>query len=93
MNGVERSNDGVVLKSCPFCGAKIRIITCDDEGNVHDDEYAKDPWSGLGYRLYHDITDDPTESCPIARHKGEGAMGIWIYDTEEEAIKAWNERS
>lgn len=25
MNGVERSNDGVKLKSCPFCGGEARI--------------------------------------------------------------------
>ena len=26
MNGVERSNDGVVLKRCPFCGGKAKIM-------------------------------------------------------------------
>lgn len=25
MNGVERSNDGVVLKKCPFCGGEARM--------------------------------------------------------------------
>ena len=80
------------LKPCPFCGATIRIMVCDDEGNTHNDDYENDPWSGLGYQLYHDIADDPTEKCPIAKHKGEGVMGIWIYDTREEAIEAWNRR-
>ncbi len=42
--------------------------------------------------LYHDITDDPTEKCPIAGHEGEGVMGIHIYDTREEAAEAWNRR-
>ena len=81
------------LKPCPFCGAKIRIIVCDDEGNEHDEEYEKDPWSGLGYQLYHDIVDDPTDSCPIAGAECEGVMGVWIYDTKEEAIEAWNRRA
>ena len=81
------------LKPCPFCGAKIRIVVCDDEGNLHCDEYEENPWSGLGYRLYHDIADDPTEKCPIAGHEAEGEMGIWIYDTREKAIEAWNRRA
>lgn len=80
------------LKHCPFCGGKIRVVVCDDEGNRHDEEYEKDPWSGLGYQLYHDITDDPSKSCPIARHEGEGEMGVWIYDSREEAIEAGNRR-
>ena len=48
------------LKPCPFCGSEIRIICCDDEGNLHEEEYEKEQWSGLGYRLYHDVTDDTT---------------------------------
>ena len=81
------------LKPCPFCGAKIRIMVWDDEGDRRDPEYEKDPWSGLRYQLYHDITDDPTNSCPITKHKGEGEMGVWFYDTREEAIEAWNRRA
>ena len=81
------------LKPCPFCGAKIRIICCDDEGNIHDKDYENDPWSGLGYQLYHDIEDDLEYDCPIAGHRGEGVMGVWIYDTREEAIEAWNRRA
>lgn len=81
------------LKPCPFCGAKIRIVVCDDEGNMHNDDYENDPWSGLGYRLYHDVDDVPNEDCPIAGHRGEGNMGIWIYDSREEAAEAWNRRA
>lgn len=83
----------IKLKPCPFCGAQIRIIICDDEGNNHNEEYENDPWSGLGYQLYHDIDDDSSESCPIARHRGEGVMGVWIYDTREEATESWNRRA
>ena len=82
------------LKPCPFCGGEIRIIVCDDEGNRHDDEYENDPWSGLGYMLYHDIADvSEGEKCPIARHEGEGELGIWIYDARQDAIEAWNRRA
>ncbi|MBQ2747821.1 MAG: hypothetical protein IJF28_05055 [Firmicutes bacterium] len=81
------------LKPCPFCGNKIRIVVCDYEGNIHDDDYENDPWSGLAYMLYHDIEDDPKQECPIAGHIGEGVMGVYIYDTREEAIEAWNRRT
>lgn len=81
------------LKPCPFCGNKIRIIVCDDEGNEHDADYENAAWSGLGYMLYHDITDDPSEECPIAGHEGEGIIGIYIYDTREKAAEAWNRRA
>ena len=80
------------LLPCPFCGSEIRIVVCDDEGNTHDDDYENDPWSGLGYQLYHDITDDKRKLCPIAGHEYEGVLGIWIYDTREKAIEAWNRR-
>ena len=86
-------NERTELKPCPFCGAQIRIIVCDDEGNTHNDEYENDPWSGLGYQLYHDIDDDPKAECPIAGDSGVGLMGVWIYDTREEAIEAWNRRA
>ena len=80
------------LKPCPFCGSTIRIIACDDEGNTHNEDYENNPFSGLGYQLYHDITDDSENKCPIAGHEYEGTMGVWIYDTREEAIEAWNRR-
>lgn len=66
------------LKPCPFCGNRIKIVAT--------------TYGGIGYQLYHDVTDDPTEQCPIAGHEGEGEMGTWIYDTREEAAAAWNRR-
>lgn len=81
------------LLPCPFCGSEIRIVVCDDEGNIREDNYENDPWSGLGYRLYHDIADCKNGNCPIAGHEGDGEMGIWIYDTREDAIEAWNRRN
>ena len=81
------------LKPCPFCGGEVSIVVCDDEGNTHYElEYEENPWSGLGYRLYHDETQ-AGEDCPIARHECEGELGMWIYDSREEAIEAWNRRT
>lgn len=80
------------LKCCPFCGGKATIICCDDEGNLHGDDYKDDPWSGLGYQIRH--SHEENEDCPIARYAEDGAIigGVYIYDTREEAIKAWNRR-
>lgn len=69
----------IELKPCPFCGGRIKIVTTQ--------------YGGIGYQLYHDVTSDPTGICPIARHEGEGEMGVWIYDTRNEAIEAWNRRA
>lgn len=80
------------LKPCPFCGGKAEIVICDDEGNLHDKEYEKDAWSGLGYLVIH--SHEKNEDCPIARYEGDDAkMGVYIYDTREEAIEAWNRRA
>lgn len=78
---------------CPFCDGEVSIVVCDDEGNIHDDEegYEENPWSGLGYKLYHDETQANGE-CPIAGFEGEGALGIWNYYSRKEAIEAWNRR-
>lgn len=78
------------LMPCPFCGGKASILVCDDEGNIHDESYEQDPWSGLGYMLQHTREDVPEDiDCPIATSKGEG-LGMLIYDTREEATEVWN---
>lgn len=79
----------VELKTCPFCGGNVHIVICDDEGNHHTDEYENEPWSGLGFRLEHNESDNP--DCPIAHEKYEG-FGLMIYDTRAEAARAWNRR-
>lgn len=74
---------------CPFCGGRVRIVVCDDEGNYpKEDGYENDPWSGLGYLLCHS-EDDAIGDCPIARAEGEDLLGRMIYSSPEEAIDAW----
>jgi hypothetical protein len=80
------------LKPCPFCGGETKIAVCDSEGNLRDDDYEQNPWSGLGYQLIHTIEEN--EGCPIAKYDCDGAeMGVYIYDSKEEAIEAWNRRA
>ena len=64
-NCLVANNKQDLLKPCPFCGAKIKIVTSS--------------YGGHGYRLYHDITDDPNEECPIAGHEDEGEMVKTLY--------------
>ena len=80
------------LKPCPFCGGKVSIILCDDEGNLHDESYREHPYSGLGFMLHHAHEDNP--ECPIASYECDGGIlgGVYIYDTEEQAAEAWNRR-
>lgn len=65
----------------------------DDEGNIeYDPEYEKSPWSGLGYRITHSHGENI--NCPIAEYGvDEAFIGVFIYDTEQEAAEAWNRRA
>ena len=76
------------MRKCPFCKGLARLVVCDEEGNVHGDDYENDPWSGLCFGISHTESDDPTGACPIATN--EGYIGGWHYDTRKEATDAWN---
>lgn len=79
------------LKPCPFCGNKVSILISDDEGNIHNDDYTEDPYSGLAYSIGH-IYEDAI-MCPIAMHQDNGGLlGVLLFDTIEEAINIWNKR-
>lgn len=79
------------LKPCPFCGKVPMIYVCDDEGNIKDDNYELDPWSGLCYSICHTIDEGFNTDCPIATHDWE-ILGTKLYDTIDELVTAWNTR-
>ena len=81
------------LEPCPFCGGKVSLALCDDEGNLHDEAYRERPYSGIGFMLRH--TYEENLGCPIASYKCDGGIlgGVYIYDTEERAAEAWNRRA
>lgn len=79
------------LKPCPFCGGVAKIQISDDEGNLRDEEYKSDPWSGLSYSIVHDNKEN--KDCPIANHYQDGGVvGTFLYDSEEELTTSWNKR-
>ena len=65
------------LKPCQFCGGKV---------SIH-------PYSWLGFMLHNAHEDNP--ECPIASYECDGGIlgGVYIYDTEEQAVEAWNRRA
>ena len=78
----------ITLKPCPFCKGSVNILVCDGEGNIHDEDgYEENPWSGLSFALEH--THEANPDCPIAHYDGEH-LGVYLYDSREEAIDAWN---
>ena len=74
------------LLPCPFCGGESKIIVCDREGNLHDEGYERNPWSGLCYLIFH-----KSEDCPVGHSYPDDVR--CMYDTEAETIEAWNTRS
>lgn len=77
------------LNPCPFCGEDVSLGISDDEGNMRNEEYESDPWSGITYTLIHEYQDGV--GCPIATHPDE-ILGSRLYESREEATQAWNAR-
>lgn len=81
---------------CPFCGGEIKVIVCDDEGNLKFGsiaaEYEQNPWSGLRYQLYHTEKMVPEGvECPISTEEGY-SLGCYSYDSKDDALAAANLR-
>ena len=93
LDGVEINYEGGYLldklKPCPFCGEKVSLGISDDEGNKRDEEYEREPWSGLSFTLIHEYKNDI--ECPIATHE-DMIVGSLLYNDKEEAIRVWNSR-
>ena len=75
------------LKPCPFCGGEVSVVVLDEEGNVRDEEYERDPYSGLSYAVSH---DDPNGACPIATYDDPLP---WLYDSRDSVAHVWNRRA
>lgn len=82
---------------CPWCGGKVKLMVCDIAGQlcpqikVDDAENYRDRFF---FVLSHEECDVPMErTCPIATIDGaqdvRRALGAEIYDSREEAYKAW----
>ena len=78
------------LKPCPFCGGEFEIQVTDDEGNFHDEDYIKNPWSGLWYEILHDVDKYP--ECLISRYSDE-SLGHIAANSVDYLVKQWNKRS
>jgi hypothetical protein len=78
------------LKPCPFCGIMPRLVITDDEGNLRNESYESDPFSGIAYSVAHNGPDVEEASCPAITDDNDA--GPWIFEKKKEAIKAWNKR-
>lgn len=75
------------LMPCPFCGGEVSVVVLDDEGNIRDEEYERDPYSGLSYAVAH---DNPNGACPIATYDEPLP---WLYDSRDGVAHVWNRRA
>lgn len=83
------------LLPCPFCGIVPRIVVCDDEGDIHEEDgYEEHPWSGLTYGIDHSFigAEDRGAVCPISNEIGDIVGGI-LYENKQDLIESWNDRA
>lgn len=69
------------------------IYVNDAEGNIKNDDYEYNPWSGLAYSICHEYDENESNEniCPIATFGGE-IMGTQLYDSIDELVERWNRR-
>lgn len=82
------------LLPCPFCGIVPRIVVCDEEGVIHEEEgYEEHPWNGLYYGIDHSFigSEDRCGVCPISNEIGDTVGGV-LYETKQDLIDSWNDR-
>ena len=79
---------------CPFCGGEFHLGLCDEEGNLRNNDYLDNPYSGISYCIIHSLKDVPNGiHCPIATSYDDSAISEYLYRTKEEALEALKLRS
>ena len=75
-----------LLKPCPFCGGKAYLNICDSEAGQYPTSVDEDTVSFLA------VDEDPNfEGCWVFCE--DCNAGTNTYDSPEQAIAAWNERT
>ena len=88
-----KKNKKAEILTCPFCGGKLHIQTCNEEGEVHTDEYLKNSNANIWYCIIHSEIDVPNwKECPIATEFEDEPAGGFIYDSKEEMIMAFKNK-
>lgn len=78
-----------LLDTCPFCGKRVEIAICDDEGNPRNLDYLQDPLSGLSFSISHRENKD----CILnADPRDLEYVGHKLYDNIDELVDDWNTR-
>jgi len=77
------------LLPCPFCGSKVEIALCDDEGNFKPLHYLEDPYSGTSFAIVHPLSPDCLLHC---KPSVWSSVGQFQYDELSELIQSWNHR-
>ena len=69
------------------------LYVCDEEGNIKNDDYVNDPWSGLYYSICHemDYSKGNDNVCHVATFKRE-ILGTQLYERIDELVERWNRR-
>lgn len=88
---LSKVDEKIKLRPCPFCGVVPKIYICDDEGNIHDENYLHDSYSGLSFGIEHTIEQKGAENCPIATYEDE-KIGVMLFDSVDELAECWNKR-
>lgn len=79
------------LLPCPLCGENVFIKIFDEEGNIRDEDYLDDPWSGLTFGISHPYKDISSDDDCVLMHWEEEHIGNLYYDLNG-LVEKWNTR-
>lgn len=77
----------IKVKPCGICGEMPVFLLTDEEGNLRNESYLENPYSGILYCISHPTAEG--NDCPLGTGERE-RLSMWGYDTLEEAKAAWN---